>query len=199
MVKIPRKRHDERKTRRSANKKKNSGAALASTQGKCRDKKSPGRNNRNIRYVRLSHLSRWLGKEKPSVRFASNCPSSVTRYVRARNLAGGEAFSSREFQQTRKLTMDWNRVEGNWKDMKGKIKEKWGKLTDDDLTVINGKREQLEGRIQQRYGYAWLATTIGRTRPLLDRYWSSLPLSACIKASEALPQTDETCRIASRL
>ena len=50
--------------------------------------------------------------------------------------------------------MDWNRVEGNWKDMKGKIKEKWGKLTDDDLTVINGKREQLEGRIQQRYGYA---------------------------------------------
>ena len=40
------------------------------------------------------------------------------------------------------------------KDMKGKIKEKWGKLTDDDLTVINGKREQLEGRIQQRYGYA---------------------------------------------
>jgi uncharacterized protein YjbJ (UPF0337 family) len=48
--------------------------------------------------------------------------------------------------------MDWNRVEGNWKDMKGKIKEKWGKLTDDDLTVINGKREQLEGRIG--YGYA---------------------------------------------
>jgi uncharacterized protein YjbJ (UPF0337 family) len=38
--------------------------------------------------------------------------------------------------------------------MKGKIKEKWGKLTDDDLTVINGKREQLEGRIQQHYGYA---------------------------------------------
>ena len=34
--------------------------------------------------------------------------------------------------------MDWNRVEGNWKDMKGKIKEKWGKLTDDDLTVAPG-------------------------------------------------------------
>ena len=50
--------------------------------------------------------------------------------------------------------MNWKRVEENWKDMKGKIKEKWGKLTDDDLTVINGKREQLEGRIQQRYGYA---------------------------------------------
>jgi uncharacterized protein YjbJ (UPF0337 family) len=50
--------------------------------------------------------------------------------------------------------MDWNRVEGNWKEMKEKIKEKWGKLTDDDLDVINGKRDQLEGRIQQRYGYA---------------------------------------------
>lgn len=49
--------------------------------------------------------------------------------------------------------MDWNRVEGNWKQMKGKIKEQWGKLTDDDLDVINGKREQLEGKIQERYVY----------------------------------------------
>jgi uncharacterized protein YjbJ (UPF0337 family) len=48
--------------------------------------------------------------------------------------------------------MDWNRVEGNWKQAKGKVKEQWGKLTDDDLTFINGKREQLEGRIQERYG-----------------------------------------------
>ena len=50
--------------------------------------------------------------------------------------------------------MDWNRVEGNWKEMKGKVKEKWGKLTDDDLTAINGKRDQLEGALQRRYGYA---------------------------------------------
>ena len=42
--------------------------------------------------------------------------------------------------------MDWNRVEGNWKQVKGKIKEKWGNLTDDDLTAINGKRNQLEGK-----------------------------------------------------
>jgi uncharacterized protein YjbJ (UPF0337 family) len=49
--------------------------------------------------------------------------------------------------------MDWNRVEGNWKQIKGKVKEKWGKLTDDDLDVINGRREQLEGKIQQRYGF----------------------------------------------
>ena len=47
--------------------------------------------------------------------------------------------------------MDWNRVEGNWKQVKGKVKEKWGKLTDDDLAVINGQRYQLEGKIQERY------------------------------------------------
>jgi uncharacterized protein YjbJ (UPF0337 family) len=50
--------------------------------------------------------------------------------------------------------MDWNRVEGNWKQFKGKVKEQWGKLTDDDLNTINGRREQLEGKLQQRYGYA---------------------------------------------
>jgi uncharacterized protein YjbJ (UPF0337 family) len=50
--------------------------------------------------------------------------------------------------------MDWNRVEGNWKQFKGAAKEKWGKLTDDDLNVIEGRREQLEGKLQQRYGFA---------------------------------------------
>lgn len=43
---------------------------------------------------------------------------------------------------------------GNWKELKGKIKEKWGKLTDDDLKVVEGKQEQLAGILQQRYGYA---------------------------------------------
>ena len=50
--------------------------------------------------------------------------------------------------------MDWNRVEGNWKQAKGKVKEKWGKLTDDDLDVVAGRRDQLEGKIQERYGIA---------------------------------------------
>ena len=49
--------------------------------------------------------------------------------------------------------MDWNRVEGSWKQVKGKVKEKWGQLTDDDLDTITGKREQLEGKIQSRYGW----------------------------------------------
>jgi uncharacterized protein YjbJ (UPF0337 family) len=50
--------------------------------------------------------------------------------------------------------MDWNRVEGNWKQVKGKIQEQWGRLTDDDVDVLNGNREQLEGMIQERYGIA---------------------------------------------
>jgi uncharacterized protein YjbJ (UPF0337 family) len=50
--------------------------------------------------------------------------------------------------------MDWNRVEGNWKQFKGQVKEKWGNLTDDDLDKIEGHRDQLEGIIQERYGIA---------------------------------------------
>lgn len=48
--------------------------------------------------------------------------------------------------------MDWDRIEGNWKQLTGKVKEQWGKLTDDDLVAIDGKREQLEGVLQERYG-----------------------------------------------
>ena len=50
--------------------------------------------------------------------------------------------------------MNWDQVEGKWKQAGGKVKEKWGKLTDDDLQVIAGKRDQLIGKIQERYGIA---------------------------------------------
>jgi uncharacterized protein YjbJ (UPF0337 family) len=50
--------------------------------------------------------------------------------------------------------MDWNRIAGNWKQQQGMIRQKWGKLTDNDLALIDGKREQLEGLIQERYGLA---------------------------------------------
>jgi uncharacterized protein YjbJ (UPF0337 family) len=50
--------------------------------------------------------------------------------------------------------MNWDQVKGNWKQFSGKIKEKWGDLTDDDLTVIAGRRDQLIGKLQERYGYA---------------------------------------------
>jgi uncharacterized protein YjbJ (UPF0337 family) len=48
--------------------------------------------------------------------------------------------------------MNWDRVEGNWKTFKGQVKQQWGKLTDDDLDVISGRREELLGRIQNAYG-----------------------------------------------
>lgn len=50
--------------------------------------------------------------------------------------------------------MNKDEAGGNWKQLKGKVKEQWGKLTDDDMTVIEGKRDQLVGKIQERYGYA---------------------------------------------
>lgn len=48
--------------------------------------------------------------------------------------------------------MNWDRIEGSWKEIKGKVRERWGRLTDDELDRIAGKREQLEGTIQRVYG-----------------------------------------------
>ena len=50
--------------------------------------------------------------------------------------------------------MNWDQVQGKWKQLGGKVREKWGKLTDDDLEVIAGTRDQLVGRLQERYGIA---------------------------------------------
>jgi uncharacterized protein YjbJ (UPF0337 family) len=47
--------------------------------------------------------------------------------------------------------MNWDRVEGNWKQFKGNVKQQWGKLTDDHLEVIAGKRDKLVGKIQETY------------------------------------------------
>ncbi len=49
--------------------------------------------------------------------------------------------------------MKTEQISGSWTEMKGKIKERWGKLTDDDLKVIEGRRDQLAGLLQKRYGY----------------------------------------------
>jgi uncharacterized protein YjbJ (UPF0337 family) len=48
--------------------------------------------------------------------------------------------------------MNWDRIEGNWKQVKGKAREQWGKLTDSDWDQVAGKKDQLVGRIQERYG-----------------------------------------------
>ncbi|MRD46002.1 CsbD family protein [Caenimonas koreensis] len=50
--------------------------------------------------------------------------------------------------------MNHDTIEGSWKQLKGKVKEQWGKLTEDDMDVIAGKRDQLLGRIQHRHGLA---------------------------------------------
>jgi len=50
--------------------------------------------------------------------------------------------------------MNWNVIEGNWKQAKGKVKEQWGKLTDDQLDMVSGRRDQLVGKIQECYGIA---------------------------------------------
>lgn len=50
--------------------------------------------------------------------------------------------------------MNWDQVQGNWRQYKGRLQQQWGKLTDDDLDAIEGKRTELVGKIQAHYGYA---------------------------------------------
>jgi len=50
--------------------------------------------------------------------------------------------------------MNWDQISGSWKEVKGKVREKWGKLTDDDLEMIAGKKDQLLGALQKRQGLA---------------------------------------------
>src|SRR5262245_65434788 len=50
------------------------------------------------------------------------------------------------------VAMNWDTIEGNWKQFKGKVQKEWGKLTNDDVDVIEGQREILVGRLQERYG-----------------------------------------------
>jgi uncharacterized protein YjbJ (UPF0337 family) len=49
--------------------------------------------------------------------------------------------------------MNWDQIEGNWKQIKGRVKQKWGKLTDDDLEFVKGKKDELVGLLQERYGW----------------------------------------------
>jgi len=50
--------------------------------------------------------------------------------------------------------MNSDQLQGKWKQMKGAVKERWGKLTDDDIDIINGQNDQLVGKIQEKYGIA---------------------------------------------
>lgn len=57
-----------------------------------------------------------------------------------------------EFSYNERIYMNWDIVEGNWKQFKGKVRSRWGKLTDDQLELIAGKRIELAGKIQESYG-----------------------------------------------
>ncbi len=61
--------------------------------------------------------------------------------------------------------MNWDQVRGNWQQMKGKAKESWGRLTDDELTEAEGDREQIEGLLRQKYG-----KTKEEARDAIDRW-----------------------------
>jgi uncharacterized protein YjbJ (UPF0337 family) len=87
-----------------------------------------------------------VGSSLPGVRSASYRLS----HAQARPSSRRNARTGRR----RETTMNQDRIEGRWKQLKGKVKEQWGKLTDDDLDVIAGRRDQLLGRIQQRHGLA---------------------------------------------
>ena len=91
----------------------------------------------------------------------SNWPTARVRYratLALRQAPGAQMAPEVDAEQGAQTPvaahMNWDRVSDDWKQLSGMAKEKWGKLTDDDITQINGNREQLEGKIQARYGYA---------------------------------------------
>jgi len=103
---------------------------------------------------------RWRG-----VTPAAGHPACMQCWCEARIRIGGSGTRSsgapkpvrrRRSSQTqssdKEQSMNKHILEGNWKQLKGKVKERWGKLTDDQLDVIEGKRDQLLGRIQESYG-----------------------------------------------
>jgi uncharacterized protein YjbJ (UPF0337 family) len=61
---------------------------------------------------------------------------------------------SNDLEAVRKNFMNWDQVAGNWKQLKGKIREQWGELTDDELETVRGRRDQFEGLLQQKFGLA---------------------------------------------
>jgi uncharacterized protein YjbJ (UPF0337 family) len=70
------------------------------------------------------------------------------------HLFGSHWLPSITHSESEVTSMNWDQIEGNWKQLKGRARQKWGKLTDDELDVIAGKKEQLVGKLQERYGMA---------------------------------------------
>ena len=68
--------------------------------------------------------------------------------------ATGAAAPAAHPLMIREITMNWDQIEGNWLHFKGKLRHNWAKLTDEDVTRINGRRDELAARLQERYGFA---------------------------------------------
>jgi uncharacterized protein YjbJ (UPF0337 family) len=68
------------------------------------------------------------------------------------NLAAGNMSQRAALSKHKEQHMNWDQIQGNWKQFKGRVRNQWGKLTDDHLEQINGRREILTGKIQQSYG-----------------------------------------------
>jgi uncharacterized protein YjbJ (UPF0337 family) len=117
-----------------------------------------GAGNRRARW----HVARATGHHPPPlvqgrylgvVGDAAGYAHIFLRRSLGRNRTGGCEFHQGPSSKG-STRMNWDRVEGNWKQFKGNVQQQWGKLTNDDLDVIDGKRTELAGRLQQRYGYA---------------------------------------------
>jgi uncharacterized protein YjbJ (UPF0337 family) len=65
---------------------------------------------------------------------------------------GRRPLRARRAGDEREDDMNWDQVQGNWEQMKGKAREKWGEITDDEMTEIGGRKDQLIGKIQAKYG-----------------------------------------------
>jgi uncharacterized protein YjbJ (UPF0337 family) len=91
--------------------------------------------------------------EHDPVRIPADCHAN-SAFLSGRNHDGQPTFIWPDMQFRKEEPMNWDRIEGNWMQFKGKVRQQWGKLTDDDMELVEGKRTELVGRIQERYGIA---------------------------------------------
>jgi uncharacterized protein YjbJ (UPF0337 family) len=79
---------------------------------------------------------------------------AISAFSSGWNHGGEPTFIWPVMQLRKEEPMNWDRIEGNWMQFKGKVRQQWGKLSDDDVELVKGKRTELAGRIQERYGIA---------------------------------------------